>query len=334
MSDCTILVCCPNYYDSTSFYRAMGAFHALRKKNRGLRLAMVERVDWSIMGSTDLMFLQRPFTEGHFKLCTLAKNMRVPIWIDYDDNLFKVPSDNPSYGTYHDDAVKKRMAEMIAMADVVTVSTEFLKEELGSLNKKIHVVENAINDSLFTLTEDHPKRNPMLLWRGSETHVRDLWMYGREVVDFSAKSKKTSFHFAGYNPWFITDSLPESQCTISDPLPIFEYMKFIKTVKPKAFFVPLADHAFNRSKSNIAWLEATMAGALTLAPKWDEWEQPGVVTYENQEQFSKGLDHISTVSDADHAALLLQSMSLIKKKYLLSIQNGKREAILNKLCNA
>jgi hypothetical protein len=50
-----------------------------------------------------------------------------------------------------------------------------------------------------------------------------------------------------------------------------KYFKWLANTAPRIMMVPLADTAFNRCKSNIAWLEATGAGAAVLAPAWPEW---------------------------------------------------------------
>ena len=51
--------------------------------------------------------------------------------------------------------------------------------------------------------------------------------------------------------------------------------------------VPLKDNLFNHAKSNLAWIEATCAGAMTLAPDWPEWRRPGVSNYESPLNFKK-----------------------------------------------
>jgi hypothetical protein len=43
--------------------------------------------------------------------------------------------------------------------------------------------------------------------------------------------------------------------------------------------VPLHVSDFNRAKSNIGWIEAVHAGAITVAPDFQEWRRPGVINY-------------------------------------------------------
>jgi hypothetical protein len=57
--------------------------------------------------------------------------------------------------------------------------------------------------------------------------------------------------------------------------------------------VPLRDNAFNRAKSNIAQLEATFGGMLTVGPKWPEWttgiEQADRLLYASPQQIESRL---------------------------------------------
>src|SRR5574343_899363 len=112
----TILMVCPNYYDATSWYRGMRPFQRIKRETGKINLAMVTSVDWSVLGNCDLLFLQRPYTEAHLKLATLATQMNVPIWVDFDDFLFEMPTDNPVFNTYSTKEVQKRIAEITAMA--------------------------------------------------------------------------------------------------------------------------------------------------------------------------------------------------------------------------
>jgi len=50
-----------------------------------------------------------------------------------------------------------------------------------------------------------------------------------------------------------------------------KYFDKIKEIAPEAFIFPLEDNDFNRCKSNIAWIEATLAGAACIASTLPEF---------------------------------------------------------------
>ena len=50
---------------------------------------------------------------------------------------------------------------------------------------------------------------------------------------------------------------------------------------------------FNLCKSNIAYLEACLVGAVTVAPHWPEWQdKPGVMTYKNNAEFQQNVEFL------------------------------------------
>jgi len=121
-------VACGSAGDATNFYRATGPLGSLRKIANGLMTTQMREVHWAFLKGIDGVFVHRPFTPDHLALCRMVKNYRKPLWIDHDDNLFDIGLDNPVFQEYAKNSVKESIAEMLGLADVVSVSTEFLGE--------------------------------------------------------------------------------------------------------------------------------------------------------------------------------------------------------------
>src|ERR1035437_2744530 len=120
----TVLVVAPDKTDATSFYRCAGPFSALRKTNPEIQFVYPSEMNWTYIKNSDVVFLQRPFNDEHVRVAELAKEMRVPLWIDYDDNLLELPADNPVQAIYNETKVQNNIRYMLAIADHVTVSTQ------------------------------------------------------------------------------------------------------------------------------------------------------------------------------------------------------------------
>ena len=58
-----------------------------------------------------------------------------------------------------------------------------------------------------------------------------------------------------------------------DPIYYFNNLRY---TKPRAIITPLVEDVFNECKSNIAYLEATMAGALCYSNQWGEFKGKGL----------------------------------------------------------
>jgi hypothetical protein len=334
-----ILYDVPVVHDATSFYRAARPLHGLRKLMPELTYKTLDKWDWGTMSFSDnIFFMQRPFTKNHVVKAEIARDTGFKLWLDYDDYLLDVPTDNPTYKVYGKDEVRKNVEKLISLAHVITVSTKYLKE----LYEKNHpgkyvVINNAYEHTLFNHYRK-PKPDPrckLMAWRGSATHHKDVMGYAAPIISTSRDPmfKDWIWRMMGDNLWFLTDLMPPDLVHWSEGIDIIEYFRHIYEIFPAAFMVPLNNSNFNRSKSNITWIEATHAGAVTIAPKWEEWDNPGVLTYKNQTEYGDLLKAVMK-GEVDIEKNVQQSWEYIHDKYLLSQASAKRKEVLLELLDS
>jgi hypothetical protein len=110
---------------------------------------------------------------------------------------------------------------------------------------------------------------------------------------------------------------------------LIEYFHSLKTLAPKIHLVPLKDNRFNRCKSNIAWMEATWAGAACVVPGFEEFEMEDT-SYDDNESFYRIakalLDDEQLNSD-----IYFFARDYIQKNLLLSQVNQMRIQIARSL---
>ncbi len=324
-----ILMLIPDRGDATSFYRAIAPFHALRRKGC-LQLHYAKTVDWTLLVGSDVAFLQRPHTPEHLAVAKLVKQWNVPLWIDYDDLLAELTPWNSQFIRYRDPVIQNATDQLGQLADVVTVSTDTLKGELAGRGwdpGKIEVVPNALLDSLVPRARPY-SGNPTLVWRGNESQNADLQAFGSEIVNFSRAHPDYSLEFWGHNPWTISN---EVIVTVRPIQPLGDYLDTLCQVNPALVIKPLLDCPFNRCKSNIAWIEATLAGAVCVGPCWDGWLQTGALTYGGPGDFGRVLE--MALDPATARQMHRISWEQITGNLLLSQVNGLREKILDSLLN-
>ncbi len=71
-----ILCSIPDQNDATSFYRAVGPLGHLRKNSSiNVSYMIAERVSWGMLAMCDMVFFQRPSTEGQLRAIEMAKDM-------------------------------------------------------------------------------------------------------------------------------------------------------------------------------------------------------------------------------------------------------------------
>ncbi len=107
-------------------------------------------------------------------------------------------------------------------------------------------------------------------------------------------------------------------------------MASLSEAAPSAMIFPLHEHPFNRCKSNIAWLEATFAGAACIAPDWAEWRHPGVLNYTDEHSFSDQMNSVMR-GDVDVEDLARTSWAYIQDNLTLEKVNKLRWQVVTSL---
>lgn len=348
----------PNPTDSTSFYRAVGPLHALKRTMKTpFSINVIDVVNWATLKSSDVVFMQRPYLKAHATIFEMSRDCGKPVWLDFDDDLFKVPLSNKSFRSYNNIETHNNMTHMICKADVITVSTQELKQSIGGIlwniaktkaddpefklnQNKVIVAPNGYDADLFSHYRTGPFKkvqNKLITWRGSDTHDKDLMCFTPQIKSAFSKHLDWRLNLVGSPFWYTVECLDNieglqpNNIILSDPMDPIQYFKFLWMTSPSLVFVPLWDCKFNRAKSNIAWIEGAHAGAVTLAPDWEEWQKPGVVTYKDTADFENKLDQFMS-GKFDNAKLYAESWDYINKNLTLDVINANtREGILEKL---
>lgn len=329
-----ILVVSPYSKDANSLYRGLGPWQYLTKANRdevsmtvGQDDIGMSGISWDVIGQFDLLFLHRPCRDDDLTLIKVARNMNVPVWIDYDDLLTDVPYWNPTAGQYSNPAMHQVMATCLATADVVSVSTSALYDKFKPINKNVVIIPNMYRSDLFPYREKTltPRKNAFV-WRGTATHDADLMS-----VLGGLKTLPDKITFWGGPYWGVLKEMPPRSCAIMGPQDPFLYLKSLYDFAPKVMLFPLVDCLFNRCKSNIAYQEALHAGAVCVAPDMPEWNRPGVITYEpgNSMSFLEAATTAYKMSPEAHTDAVLMSYQHMLELYDAPVVNKIRQDVLH-----
>lgn len=280
----------PNTNDAMSFYRGRGPLQALQKKYSKeiefFPMGSTINTNWDFLNIFDAVFILRPYEEQHLNLINICNQFGIKTWVDYDDLLTDVPVDNPAHVHYRGESTKKTIHAILNNCTVATFATKHLWETMGKdVKQKSYVVPNAHNGKILRTPvsfEEHPK----VVWRGSTTHTRDLQQFEGPIREAMRGQEGWIIEFMGVNPVHITDYC---EALYTPYMAKNTYFRYLTEIKGSINIVPLShrseDINFNKAKSNIAWLESSYAGMVSLAPDWEEWRRPGVVNYQNQKDF-------------------------------------------------
>ncbi len=269
----------PSEWGGSFFYRAVSPLHTLPEWDTTF--------SQNFQKDADAAFFWLPKTDTEHKLIAEYAKCGVPVFLDFDDNVFELPEELPAAKLFTP-VVCQKILQSIKLASLVTVSTLELKKQLHFTKAKIEVIPNAFDNEIFT----HPsqgKRNKIVLWRGAGGHDLDLSTVMDELVFMAKTHPDWKFIFAGEAPP-CSQKIPQSQ-RIDIPFEdINTYMKKCAELNAAIMIVPLHNNAHNEVKSNVSYLEGTYFGATVVAPPLPEFRMPGVVTYSGTEEFLSRMD--------------------------------------------
>jgi hypothetical protein len=257
----------PTY--GTDLYRATGPFSRL-----DIDIVKPDGKDfsWATLAGIDILFLQRPAVPTNIHQIEIAKKWNVPVLLDYDDDPFHLNPENPVYDIWNQEFVRASVREALKLADLVTVSTQTLKDvflqEVPTAN--IRVVPNAVDDYMFSLEPFTGERSKTILLRGAGSHSKDWGDYKDGILQVLKDFPDYKLAIMGLHPEWVTE-IPESQLRPFPFTDIPTYFDTLMEIRPELCIVPLSDNTFNRCKSAIGLYEGLIAGAVTMSSDLPEF---------------------------------------------------------------
>ena len=323
---------CTNPHNAISWYRAAGGLEKLKYIDPSIQVHLTEQVDWQSFIDADIVYIQNPYDWAQYMAAVFAKEMGLPVWIDYDDDVLNIANTHPRFVDFSAITVKEVIWKSMELADVVTVPTAALALTAKEYNKHVVVVPNAFNDYNMVMP-GCSNETDSIAWRGGDTHWDDLDDLHVAFKALSEKHPEWSWHFIGLDAdtKHITRDMPNSFAIAGKHLlPLITCFQKMRDTKPAVFIHHLIDNLFNRAKSNISWIEATMSGAATLMPALPEFDRPGVAAYSSVEEFMGSMEKLMK-SDNLREKLFQESRTYILDNLKLSNINKIRVDIAHLL---
>lgn len=279
-------------YDGCSYVRIMlPAFHngylmdkTSRMSERKPMNTIMQEFNWA-----DIVVFHRPEDESYHNLVNILKAKGKKIVIDNDDT-FQI-EDNHPLDVLNIDAplqtnLKSRrdlIDDGIQSADLVTTSTEFLAKEYRKLNDNVVVLPNCVDRDDWAET---PKRTNGKVRIGMIGSVAFDYDYSHiiktlrklsarkdvEVVMFGLGDREHRKNNPRVNKIFKEDYAFWDTMDIDHfPwCPNYEYQDRLDDAMLDFMIIPRKDNYFNRCKSNIKFLEASMLEVPVIAQSFED----------------------------------------------------------------
>ena len=216
---------------------------------------------------SDMVIMYRPVRPKSLEFLQNCKEKYgLKVILDIDDNLWRIPPGHPSEIDYLEYA--QTLRQIYATADGIWSSTEAILPFADALDGRGIVVPNA------TLEQDLPNSpkpyRGVVLWRGSIAHFMDIYAEEADAEFQDNRDKFEHWKFMGYWP----ANMHGAKTSYQKQLDTVEYFDFLKNSVINIMWKPLAEIPFNDAKSNIAFIEATIAGGICVTnyagkPGWE-----------------------------------------------------------------
>lgn len=231
--------------------------------------------------------------------------------------------------------------EALGIADLVTCSTEFLAEEYRKLNKNVIVLPNCIDPFLF----DEPLYNETDVVRigitGSIGVTNDLNV-AEPIIRHYENDPRVRLVFFSLPPRDEDEMMRQIYAaeyefldTINVEWHPFEqlpgYFQKLNELRLDMMIIPRDDSYFNRCKSNIKFLEASMCGIPVVAQSFPDGKSPYEVNPQDKEHLLLATDTASWIENIERLIAdkeLRRSMGQEAREYVTDTYSIERNGHL------
>jgi O-antigen biosynthesis protein len=231
---------------------------------------------------------------------------------EVDDVVFKeeIPDYNKFKFAFDTEEIRQNCIDIINLCDEVTVTCPYIRdlyrEKTGQQNISVipNFVPNFWMGNLFDGKEvskqfDLNKKKPRILYTGSGAHYdvdnktggNDDFSHVREFVRDTVD--KYQWIFVGAYPPQLKDLVQQKKIEFHPWQNLLNYPSFIKSLNPQLMVAPLQNNSFNRSKSDIKYIEACTLGIPCLCQDMETYNTaPAALKFKTVEEFADKIDTI------------------------------------------
>ena len=275
-----------NYYADFSgcgFWRMIWPEHTLNAYHKAIvHGSTVMVTDEKYYTGVKCVRIQRQATPAQLKfvkyLKQLSDKLNFSLVYEIDDIVFyeDIPKYNRFRGAFVDDEIRNSTIEMMQMADEITVTCDYMKQYYKDKtgNQNITKIPNYpprfwldhYDEQLVEKNYSKRKKKPRVLYAGSGAHFDVDNLDGQRddfghVVDTVRKTvNKYQWIFIGAYPPRLGDLVRSGKIEFYQWTNLYDYPRLVKKVKPNVLVAPLVDNVFNRSKSDLKFIEGCAFG--------------------------------------------------------------------------
>jgi len=250
-------VCLPNYNFQIPFDKGQPWQDELDQNTVGLLGDLCDKADvviWQMLRTRDALNVFLEF----------KKAFKKPFLTEIDDYIIQLPRGHVSNVAYHmgSQLVDIGLRQFVG-SDGLIVSTPYLKKMYEQYNANINVIENCIDVSRWEAISPRPPAEDINIgWVGGGSHTPDLQLI-KDVILKMVERDDVRFTCMHGVPEFFKGH--PKITAVTEYKNIMEYPQWVLGQHFDIGVAPLVDNDFNRSKSNLRWLEYSAQKIPTVA---------------------------------------------------------------------
>ena len=221
-----------------------------------------------------------PAQKDFLKFLTMLKNkIGFHTVYEIDDIVFyeDIPGYNKFRGAFADKKIRESTIEMMQMCDEMSVTCEYMRDYYMDKtgHKNITVIPNypprfwldQYDENIVEKNYSKRKNKPRVLYAGSGAHFDVDNLVGQKddfghIVDTVIKTvNKYQWIFVGAFPNRLVNLVRSGKIEFHPWTHLYEYPRLVQKLKPNVMVAPLIDNVFNRSKSDLKFIEGCALGA-------------------------------------------------------------------------
>lgn len=268
--------------------------------------------------NADVVVFQRPDDPQRLESAKKLQEAGKIIVFDNDDTYIPNSGVPTTMGSIHGEERLKEMnntlMEFVKMADVVTTTTETLKKEYSQYNDNVVILPNMVDPDDWERVENDTGKVRIGLVGSVVSNKADFWPI-KDTIKKLCKNEKVQVVVFGLPPddprYAITRDVFKEEIEFWSNLdiewqpfvPMHEYFDTLADLKLDIMLIPRDNSYFNKCKSNLKYLEASMLKIPVIASSFED------SPYEE-------LDGVNGIKLKNHEDWYAETMKLVNHKHL------------------
>jgi glycosyltransferase involved in cell wall biosynthesis len=258
------------YYVQSYWGKAWYRCHVpgVELKKRGYEVVLDDKLPRVVVKEFDVLVFQESADPGILQAIYDANSLGKLTVYEIDDYLWQISEENPSFSFWTRESLKWAEA-CIKASKLVTTTTPYLAKRLRHLNSNIIILPNMLPDEFWQFSCKKKKGEQLVIgWAGGHSHWNDLCLLRGVVEQILDEYPEVEFQVAGMREYPFQ---PHDRIKLLKATTVEKYPQILRNFD--IGLAPLVDSEFNRCKSDLKYLEYTMAGAAFIGSKVEPYLQ-------------------------------------------------------------